>query len=292
MIEKTLWLKDDRQIINTTDYEIFYNYTDRPIFVKEHTHDFYEALIFLSGKVDYVVEGKHYMLRPGDIILTNTLELHKPIINEGKAYERYVVWIHPNFIKKLSELNNSNLNVLDCFDSSSKNHYNLLRPDSNTFIAITAVLNNLLETTARNKQNIGDDILDKCYLTEFLVLLNQAYLSTTIVPDTNVISDQKINDIIYYINQNLCEQLSLDDLAKKFYISKFYLSRLFKEITGLTLHQYILKKRLAQAKFFMLNGQSPYNAAIEVGFNNYSHFSKCFKDNFSITPSDFIKLNK
>lgn len=284
--EKTLWTKDDRHTMNTMDYEAFHNYTEHALKVDYHTHDFYEILIFLSGYVDYYVEDKIYKLRPGDILLTNNQEHHRPIIHGGKLYERYVVWIHPTFIQKLMGYD-SDIDLAQCFDNSSKMHYNLLKPDADLFQEIITLVEKLL--TPKDGSRFANDQLYNCYLTELLIYLNQAYQDTTITPGVNVIANTKINDIVNYINQNLCEDLSLEFLAQEFYISKFYLSRLFKQYTSLTLHQYILKKRLAFARTQLKNGASPYAACAEGGFNNYSHFSKSFKEAYGISPRQFIE---
>ena len=95
---------------------------------------------------------------------------------------------------------------------------------------------------------------------------------------------------MYYINQHLNDDLSLDSLAQQFFISKYYLTRLFKQYTGLSLHQYVLKKRLIVARTMLMNGGKPYDVYIDVGFNNYPHFSKSFKDEFGIAPSNLNKI--
>lgn len=283
-MSKHLWLKDDRQIMNTNTYEIFHNYTDHALELDFHMHDFFEVLVFLSGKADYQVEDKTYHPRPGDIMLTNSSELHRVIIKDGKPYERFVGWFHPNFVNSLNA-QIEDADVAACFDSSSKMHFNLLHTDSETFHEIVKLFERLMEPV--NKKVFGDQALHNFYAAELLILLNQAHLNTTITPGIHMISNPKVNDVIFYINQNLCEELTLDDLSEHFYISKYYLTRLFKQYTGLTLHQYILRKRLNTSKTMLANGCAPYDACIDSGFKNYSHFSKCFKDCFMFSPSEY-----
>lgn len=283
-MSKHLWLKDDRQIMNTNTYEIFHNYTDHALELDFHMHDFFEVLVFLGGKTDYQVEDKTYHPRPGDIMLTNSSELHRVIIKDGRPYERFVGWFHPDFVNSLNA-QIEDADVAACFDSSSKMHFNLLHTDSETFHEIVKLFERLMEPV--NREVFGDQALHNFYAAELLILLNQAHLNTTITPGIHMISNPKVNDVIFYINQNLCEDLTLDTLSARFYISKYYLTRLFKQYTGLTLHQYILRKRLNTAKTMIINGCSPYDACIDSGFKNYSHFSKCFKDCFLLSPSEY-----
>lgn len=102
----------------------------------------------------------------------------------------------------------------------------------------------------------------------------------------------KLSALLKHINLHINENLSLDELAQRFNLSKFYLTRRFKELTGLSLHQFIVKKRLTRARYLISVGTDPYCAAVEAGFNNYSHFSRTFKAYFGQNPSTIPQANK
>ena len=102
----------------------------------------------------------------------------------------------------------------------------------------------------------------------------------------------KLSALLQHINLHINENLSLDELAQRFNLSKFYLTRRFKELTGLSLHQFIVKKRLTRARYLISVGTDPYCAAVEAGFNNYSHFSRTFKAYFGQNPSTIPQANK
>ena len=285
MKQMSIGIKEDRQEMKTNDYQVFYN-TNNPVNTDYHFHDFYEILVFISGNVNYIVEDKTYSLRPGDIILTNNSELHRPIILDNSSYKRYITWINPKFVQKI-KMYHTEIDISTCFNSSSKMHYNLLKPDNETLKEIINILNKLLVPVDQAK--FGDELIHQCLLLELLINLNQAHLNTTITPDDPIILNPKIRDIVYHINQHLTEPLTLDDLSNKFYISKFHLTRLFKEYTGLSLHQFILKKRLILSKKLLSDGATPYQACIDSGFNDYPHFSRCFKNNYDLSPRAYIK---
>ena len=90
----------------------------------------------------------------------------------------------------------------------------------------------------------------------------------------------------------MAENLTLDSLAEQFYISNYHLGHLFKQFTGLSLYQYIMKKRLTVARNMLTLGTPVTTACIECGFNDYSNFLKAFKREFGCNPSNFIKSNR
>ena len=96
--------------------------------------------------------------------------------------------------------------------------------------------------------------------------------------------------MITYINDHITEELSLDHLSSRFYTSKYYLGRQFKQFTGLTLYQYIMKKRLMMARDMLRAGSPVMDACLWSGFRDYSNFLKAFKREFGQNPSKYTKI--
>lgn len=283
-MDRNIFKFTSRQVMNSPDFE-FFHYSDKcSLNVEYHNHDFYEIFFFLSGKVKYIIEGKTYILKPNDILLTNNKELHKPVVENGSVYERIVIWINPDFLKSLE---NDTTNLSLCFDSSSKHHYNILRPSINLFHHIKKIYENLEK--AYNGNSYGDALLRKTYITELLIYLNKAYFHTTKEIEIDIEHNSKISDVVHYINENLCEDLSLDTISQKFYISKYHLSRQFKQYVGFTIHQYIIKKRLIIAKIHLNSGHSIDDTYIYSGFNNYTNFIRAFNSEFGVSPKKYVK---
>jgi YesN/AraC family two-component response regulator len=101
---------------------------------------------------------------------------------------------------------------------------------------------------------------------------------------------RKISEIAKYINENHHENISLADIADDFYISKCYLSRIFKEITGFTVNEYINITRIKRAQ--QLLEQSDFNIteiADIVGYESITYFEKVFKKYLETSPLKYRK---
>ena len=141
---------------------------------------------------------------------------------------------------------------------------------------------------ARKDTGFAKETLAYLYLCEFLVYLNRAYFS---LPDSiweDVSENENVNQVVTYIHEHLAEDLSLDKLASHFYVSKSYLSHKFKEYTGLTLYQFIIKKRLVVARNMLREGLPVTAVCLQCGFNDYSNFLKQFKREFGRSPKEFM----
>ena len=272
-----------RQYMKSSDFE-FFHYKDEPTLeVGFHNHDFYEIYFFISGNVNFIIEGKNYHLKPGDIFLINNREIHKPLLEDGCVYERFVIWVNPEFIKRYST---DGTNLSRCFDSTSKNKHNLLRPSATMLNHIKNIILRLNSTC--NNDGYGSDILRNVYLTELLTYLNIAYMDAykeNIQED--IVYNKKVNEVIHYINDNLNEDLSLDTLSKKFFTSKYHLLREFKKYTGYTPHDYALQKRLINARTLLREGYRILDICQSCGFGDYSNFSRSFQKIYNMTPKEY-----
>ena len=281
-MNKDIWT--DRQImLGESAFEFYHYLDDIPPKVEFHQHPFYELFFFLSGDVNYTIEGKTYKLRPGDILLTNSLDIHRPEIGPGKPYERIVIWLEDRFFEQLRAGGDD---LASCFADAARKDYRRIRPDQSSLIR----MQNLCTQISREQKNraLGSSTLVYAYLFELLVEVCRCSFNTSGFIQEDVTESEKINSILTHINQNITSNLSLDAIAERFFISKFYLSRQFKKYTGISIYQYIIKKRVTISRDLLRSGVSVTNACMECGFNDYSDYFKAFKREFGCKPSDYI----
>ncbi|MFH5836596.1 AraC family transcriptional regulator [Proteiniclasticum sp. C24MP] len=273
----------NRQHMYRMDYELFY-YKDMQFKnVSLHHHDFFEVYFFVKGEVSYQIEGRNYHLVPGDILLVNHKELHQVLIeNPEHYYERYVLWLNKEFIKSLSSKKSD---LTRCFLDQEKK--TLLRTSMENHQLIRGILDKLHYQNAED--GFGADLLPKALLTELMIELNRmSFEEDKLQPQVK--KNQLIDSVISYINEHLEEEINMDQLAAEFFISKYHLSREFKKYTGTTLYRFVVQKRLIKAKGLILEGNPITSVYEECGFGDYSNFFRAFKNEYGLTPKEFLSV--
>lgn len=253
-----------------------------------HYHDFNKIIIFISGQVTYIIEGKSYTLKPWDILLVGKNDLHLPIISSTTPYERIILWLNPLF---LEEHHKDNCNLLNCFQLATEKKLNLIRLNR---MNITSLKQNLsdLEESIKDKA-FGSYILKNALFLQLMVKINRLFLETSFGESIEDIKyDPRIENILSFINLNLQEDLSIDVISEKFYLNKYYLMHLFKQETGYTLHNYIQKKRVIRAAELLRSGLQAGEVCSLCGFGDYSTFVRTFKKEFNLSPKQYCKYNE
>lgn len=241
-----------------------------------HYHDFHKVVIFISGKAAYHIEGKAYQLKPWDILLVNRHAIHRPEIDSSVPYERFILWIQNDIPWQ---------ELLKCFQKANDQSYNLVRLNSALQEKMKDILFEL-ENSAKSDE-YGREILTQSLFLQFMVYLNRIFLEKQYIFDKKSYTfDSQIASILQYINHNLKEDLSIETLSARYYVSKYHLMRKFKQETGYTLHNYIVNKRLLMARTLISNGMPVTKAAQESGFAEYSTFSRAYRKQFKTNPSE------
>lgn len=244
-----------------------------------HYHDFYKIIIFLQGNVTYSIEGRNYSLEPYDVILVNSGEIHRPIIDNDMTYERIIIYISPEFMNNYKD---DNYDLSLCFKKTTEECSHVLRIDSLQKSKLYQVSSELERSFSDN--SYASELYQKLLFLEFMIHLNRAVILNHITYIENSISNDKIIEIINYIKNNLDNEITIDTLADSFYINRYYLMHLFKQETGYTIGQYISDKRLLLAKQMLQNGCSVTESCYASGFKNYSTFLRAYKKAFKAIP--------
>lgn len=237
-----------------------------------HQHDdVYEIVLFMSGDAEFHVEGSVYKLRPYDMIITRPFEMHHIQCLSKKPYERIIIFITPAFFDK---------HMCREYEDILVNR----AAGSGNVIPSDIVKDLLINPLNRISVYTHDGALTAAgaVMVEFLYLLNNT--KSAISPEKS--RDERIGNIIRYINDHLSEQITLDFLSEKFYINKYHLCKLFKKNTGFTLNQYINHKRILLVRELHQSGQSLLEASTNAGFNNYSHFYRMYVKKTGMTPKN------
>ena len=133
-----------------------------------------------------------------------------------------------------------------------------------------------------------DSLTDESEILQFL-FKKSLQLTATVNKIQENNQPKAVRQTLKFISNHLFDDLRLDVLAKECELSKDHLSLLFKKSVGTTIPQYIKRQRLEVAKTMLQKGLSLKDVAEKTSFSTESYFIKCFKDEFHVTPGEFIK---
>ena len=252
----------------TKEFKIFHikDKTDKTF--DFHYHDFYKIIVFIKGDVVYSIEGKNYELRPMDIVLVGRNEIHRPVINPEVEYERIVLYLSQSFLIKEPVL-------MEAFNTAKANYTNVMRVSDIDFSKIQESLESAVKNISSGE--FAGDLKGKCGLLKALLILNESVHINGMLFEGRVSYDKRILEVCEYINSHIKEDLSVEALCNKFYISKYYFMHKFKEYTGVTVHSYILEKRILFVNKLVDAGSKVTAACAEAGFKDYSTYLRARK---------------
>ena len=279
---------DPRQEMNRADFEILHM---RDTYLKDvelHHYDFYEVFFLISGDVSYTIESRVYHLMPGDLLLISPKELHQICIrHEMAAYERYVLWVDPMMLQRLSTQQTDLLLNLDA-DHQTRGNLLRLRPEDR------AMMQQLFERLweESDSDRYGADLIRENLVSLILVMLNRLADKENIHFEEVTHSSKAVSQVVDYINLHYGEPLSLDMLAAQVYVSKYHLSHEFNRQVGTSVYRYIQKKRLLIARQLLAQGNKPNRIYAECGFKDYAGFYRAFKNEYGMAPREYAISNE
>ena len=247
-----------------------------------HAHYYYEFFIYLAGSINIAVEEKLYTPEPYTLFLYPPGVMHRwtPKGNPGR-YERMYVYVSREYIESLSTPEFPMANMLDEAAAAHRYSYQL---GYQTGIAMTTLIDELVQSY--KSTDTADILMNRCRVYMLLISICRQLRSdaeaASALPD-------RLRDIVAYINEHVTEPLSLDQLTERFLVSKYYLLHAFKDYASMSVHQYIISKRISHAKNLLHGGMSPGSAAQASGFNDYAGFYRAFVKQVGITPQAFCK---
>lgn len=244
-----------------------------------HSHDIYEIVIFLMGDTSFFIEGMEYPLNNFDVMISRPGEMHQLYHHSSASYERIVLTFTDAFF-----IDNECIAYRDIFTAREMGGKNIISGNSVKESFVPQIISRLEHYITEATADKNDTVI-RCTLIELLHNLNKltsqkvdGYVQNTVALKVSA-----------YINQNLASDLSLDRLSEEFFISKYYLCHIFKKYFGMTVGQYITRKRILLAKKLYQSGQSLSEVASLSGFSDYSAFYKAFTKETGLSPKEGLR---
>ena len=271
-----------RQYMLSKDFEIYY-YEDRTLAgVDLHAHDYYEFYFFLEGDVQIQIGEQLFPVRFGDIMLIPPHLKHRTIIrSQTTPYRRFVFWISQDYCNHLLQSSPDYAYVMQ-YVATEKRY--IFHTDQIEFNAIQSKILRLLEEM--RTQKFGREAQISICVNDLVLNINR------LAHEKNTPKKKNTEYLLYqqleaYIEEHLEEDLSLEKLSEVFYASKYHIAHVFKDNIGLSIHQYITKKRLNLCREAISGKMGITEAYHKFGFGDYSSFYRAFKKEYGISPKDF-----
>jgi AraC-like DNA-binding protein len=258
--------KDD--VLDTDLLYIWSTISDEP-YHKLHCHAEYELYYFIQGDIEYQVEGRNFVMAPESLLLIPPNCFHGVTVRSSSLHERVSIHFQPKLLDEAEQAL-----LLEMFGSKRTYYPNLERTE------IGFLVQSVLEC-----KNMGEPLQKVALKHRIISLLTHVYQIRSGKIDYTKAANERIQAVLRYLNSNLQEVISSEQITRLFHISRNHLNVLFRQETGTTVNQYIRIKRLSLARQEMINGLGIEEAAYKAGFNDYSNFYRAFRSFFGTSPS-------
>jgi AraC-like DNA-binding protein len=251
----------------------------------QHFHRFYEVFILLDEEVGHFIEGEYWPVQEYDMVLIKPMVLHRNVYPKGPPRRRLVI----NF--SLPSTGAGGSSGLDELHAKALSVFNVEVPvfrfPEESRSRLFGILNDIFNV--KMQHHSMPELLIHSKFMEFLSTFRDVQEQNLYIqePAPNTIT-QKIYSLTGYIHAHYGEELSLEALAKRIYVSPCYLSHQFKQVTGVTLVNYIQMIRARNAQQLLLNTELPISVITEqCGFTSFSQFNRIFHRFCQNSPSRF-----
>lgn len=248
-----------------------------------HIHDICEIYYSIQGGKKFLIDERIYDISPGDLFVINPYEPHYLMSIDKRNHERIVIAIHPEFLKSIST---KETDLSYCFFERSRSFSHRISLNKEQQTRFMYFISKMSASCG-----YGSDIIERATFMELMLFINEAFIaSNKLSADGGSFHyNQLAMKMLNYINQHITEKITIDNLAKKFYISPSYASRIFKAATGVTINKYITARRISIAKSLLSMGMNVLEASEKSGFNDYSNFLRTFKSAVGISPKKYAQ---
>ena len=246
-----------------------------------HSHDFFSLIYITSGGCNYNINDNIYPVKKGNIILLNPGMYH---LRQFDDTSDEVSEFHIG----LSDIRVYDLPFDHLIETDADPVTILMKHDSDFLKCLSEIL-------VENQRNEPGSrlVLKACVMKLIVYILRETHLDNIQQTDKIIEFDlydkmKIVSSIVNYINQNYWKSISLDSISQNMYLSPAYISKIFKEITGESPINYLIRTRLSKAAELLENPDLKIREiSFKVGYTDVYHFSKLFKKYFNMPPTKY-----
>lgn len=270
-----------------------------------HFHNQYEIILFLTDGALMEIGNRAYCVKAGDLFFINNREYHRTSGAEGKAHNRYVLMFEPELLIPMAGAFQYDFSMFFENRPDPFNHKLHLAVEK---LQTVEGLFGKIERNINSKNSAESAVRIKLSILELIIAINEMYRffmeekknkNFTDLEEEGrqefkdpVLYRERIEQLKKYIGAHVEERLDLDEISRKFYMNRYYLSHYFKKETGFTLMQYVANQKIIAAKALLKEGHSVTDVALRLSYNSDSHFIAVFKKLTGITPKKYAQSKK
>ncbi len=256
------------------------HYSERQVPFERHFHNVYEMVYVCSGKALFQIENFCYEAGEKSLVFISKLEAHSVKILEGE-YRRYYLLLSPFQLERTLE--DPRLRAIFVSRPAGFCHCFSVAEIAGKAEALLAVM-------AEETQNQGElsDVYCKALLNQLMVDCYR--LRGSLFPTAEQKRDHAVYQVQSYLDRHFAEDLSISDLAQKFFLSPSYLSHAFRSWSGCSPKQYIMHCRISCAReLLMTSDLSVSSVSARCGFGDVNNFIRFFRRETGMTPAHYRK---
>lgn len=253
---------------------------------QSHMHDSYEIYYFVKGDVEIRIEGHIYKLSPHTVIIIPPNTIHGSHVSSRADYVRYCIYLSPE-----EDILPERMHLLKRIIPNYKDNpsQEILYENVEDFRLEDFFYNiKQLDGQPEEVRSVLEPIFSEA-------LVAQLYLMCTTLKPSSINRTpqaEKVSGIVSYINRHLTDPIELDTISARFFLSKNYLNKIFKDTVGTTVMEYIRYKRILLASQYIRNGENSMRAAMLSGFSDYSTFYRTYTKYMKESPREAMEKDK
>lgn len=263
------------------EFEAYHFVAQHAQAVVYHNHPYYEFFFFLSGHTRIVVEGLDVRLARGDVLIYPPGVMHRNIhLDALVPYERFYLYATRKFLNSIST---PDYDIPGTLEKMTRDEHYCFRVEEKDLESLISLVDKVISGSERTRP--AEKLINRAMFTTLLIQGLNMMTSLDVLPQDDY--SRGMGDLIRYINQHATEPLSLDDLADTFHVNKYYLLREFKSYTGISVHQYMMIRRILFSQEMIRRGAKPKDACFQSGFMDYSSYYRAFKARVGMSPEQY-----
>ncbi len=251
----------------------------------DHVHDWHEIVYVYSGKGTFFIDQHFYEVQENDVFILPANTIHRAVPDSELPITSTALFFHPSTLIHTSFMRSFTFSRI--FEESNREKIYRYSIPKGRKERLTKYLEEMDMEYDKSYVDSSETLL---LLLHMLLLDLNRYCLKQQQENTFEFEPEWLKKSLLYIDQNLGDSLNLLTISNIAAVSPAHFSRIFKELIGLNVTEYVTTKRLILAKEKLLSTNDPiYTIANQCGYNSMPHFFRVFKNRFGITPKEFRK---